>query len=59
MSQWRCPNCRRRFDDDSAKRETRHPGGWLIDACRVCAPDAESDDDPRDTHAPGPDGVPA
>lgn len=54
---WKCSNCGRRFDDESAKRDARHPGGWLIEACRVCAPDEE--DEPRDAHAPGPDGVPS
>lgn len=58
MSLWKCSNCGRRFDDDTAKRDGRHPEGWVIDACRVCAPDAEPDD-PRDTHATGPDGEPA
>lgn len=57
MAMFRCPNCGRRFDDDTAKRDGRHPGGWVIEACRVCAPSEE--DEPRDAHAPGPDGVPA
>ena len=43
MALWKCPNCSRRFDDDSAAREGWHQGdrdepSYAIDACFICAP---------------------
>ena len=46
MAMWKCANCSRRFDDDSAYREGYHFGdagepGYAIDACFICAPNAD------------------
>ncbi len=55
MSLWRCPNCSRRFDDESAMREgykspTWGEPGYTFEGCKVCCPTADEEAAAEDAH---------
>lgn len=53
---WKCPNCGRRGDEATDARQgwergDRDQPGYVIDACKVCAPTTDDLDRLRDAEA--------
>lgn len=52
MAWWKCPNCGRRGDPSDARegyeRGDRDQPGYVIDACKVCAPSEDDLERARD-----------